>query len=129
MYELTIQSEFCAAHAIVIGGVREPVHGHNFRVVVALGASELDSEGLAVDFHAAETTLLGILQPWTNRNLNEVDPFDRLNPTAELIAKVIADRLDERLRKQGTIDGKRVWVASAQVTEAPGCAAKYILRR
>ena len=129
MYELTIQTEFCAAHAIVIGGVREPLHGHNFHVTACVSALDLDSEGLAVDFHAVERTLRHLLKPWDNQNLNEVEPFTTLNPTAELIAKVIADRLALSLRQHGVLDGLRVRVAWVRVTEAPGCAATYIPRK
>ena len=48
MYELSVESEFCAAHALLIKGVREPVHGHNFRVTLTLEAPSLDADALAV---------------------------------------------------------------------------------
>ncbi len=122
MYELEVHAEFCAAHAIVVGGVRERVHGHNWRVTARVEGSELDADGLLCDFHTVEGVLSGILEPWRNGNLNEMSPFDRLNPTAENVARVIgealAEGLDEGLRPHA-------WVSSVSVTEGPGCVATY----
>jgi 6-pyruvoyltetrahydropterin/6-carboxytetrahydropterin synthase len=122
MYELAVHAEFCAAHAIVVGGVRERMHGHNWRVTARVEGSVLDADGLLCDFHTVEGVLAGILEPWRNGNLNEVSPFDRLNPTAENVARVIAEALAE-----GLDEGLRphAWVASVSVTEGPGCVATY----
>ena len=113
---------FSAAHAIVIAGEREPVHGHDWRVVVSVGADALDRDGLVCDFHALEAMLDAVLEPMRNRSLNEVPPFDRVNPTAERVAEHIGDRM---LAGAGEAWGGRVRVLAARVTEAPGCEAEY----
>lgn len=115
---LTLETVFSAAHAIVIGGEREPVHGHDWRVAVRIGGDTLDADGLLVDFHKIQHDLRAIVEPWHNRSLNEVEPFDAVNPTAELVAKTIGERLAERLP-----DGVRL--VSVRVTEAVGCAAEF----
>ncbi|MEC9372672.1 MAG: 6-carboxytetrahydropterin synthase [Planctomycetota bacterium] len=122
MFELTLTTEFAAAHAIRMGGSREPLHGHNWRVEAVIAGPDLDGDGLLVDFHLVEETLREIVAPFHNRNLNEVSPFDDVNPTAELVAKHIADRLAERL--EGAAE-HGVRVARVSVTEAPGCRAAY----
>lgn len=126
MYELTVQGEFCAAHAIVIAGEREPVHGHNFRVVAAVRGERLDGEGLLVDFHAVEAALREVLGAWNNRDLNGTPPFDKVNPTAELIARTVYEQLAAKLDARGVLreelGARLVWVS---VTEAPGCAVRY----
>lgn len=124
MFELSIETEFCAAHAIVLVGVREAVHGHNFRVTVTVGGPELDSEGLLCDFHAVQAALHPIISRLNNTNLNEVDPFDRVNPTAENIARHIGDALKVAV---GPVLPRGVGVRSVRVTESPGCAAVYWL--
>ncbi len=118
MYELSIEREFCAAHAIEMQGEREPVHGHNWRVTVVVAGDTLDADGLLCDFHEIERSLDGILAPWRNANLNDSEPFDQINPTAELIAREIGERIRRTLP-----DG--VGLLSASVTEAPGCRATY----
>ncbi|MFG0257437.1 MAG: 6-pyruvoyl tetrahydropterin synthase family protein [Phycisphaerales bacterium JB043] len=118
MYELRIQREFCAAHSIMMCGVREPTHGHNWRVTVSIVADELDSDGLVCDFHTIEQQLDAILAPFQNANLNETPPFDAENPTAELVSRHIAQSLSGVMPDEAR-------VRSVGVTEAPGCEAVY----
>jgi 6-pyruvoyltetrahydropterin/6-carboxytetrahydropterin synthase len=123
MYQLTVQSCFAAAHAIVMGGVREAMHGHNWEVKVEIRGERLDADGLLCDFHAAEQALAAVIEPFRNKTLNDVEPFTRVNPTAELVAKHIADSMTLRLASVLSPVGARV--AAASVTEAPGCLARY----
>jgi 6-pyruvoyltetrahydropterin/6-carboxytetrahydropterin synthase len=115
---LTLETVFSAAHAIVMQGQREPLHGHDWRVTVRIGGETLDADGLLVDFHKVQHDLRAIVEPWHNRSLNEVEPFDTLNPTAELVARTIGQMLAKTLP-----EGVRV--VSVTVTEAVGCAAEY----
>lgn len=118
MFELEIQTEFSAAHGIMIAGAREPLHGHNWRVTAVVGGEKLDADGLLCDFHAVEKALREIVAPFQNRNLHDVPPFDRVNPTAEHVARHIAERL-----AAGLPNG--VGVRSVRVTEATNCAAVW----
>lgn len=115
---LTLETVFSAAHAIVMRGEREPLHGHDWRVTVRIGGDTLDPDGLLVDFHQVQRDLRAIVEPWHNRNLNEVEPFDSVNPTAELVAQTIGERVAETLPAG-------VRLVSVSVTEAIGCAAEY----
>jgi 6-pyruvoyltetrahydropterin/6-carboxytetrahydropterin synthase len=126
MYEITVEADFSAAHAIVIAGTREPVHGHNWHVVVTIAGDALDPDGLLCDFHTVQGMLDGFIDPFRNRNLNDTPPFDRTNPTAELVAKHLGDRLAESLNPSLA---PAAWVASVRVTEAVRCRATYHLRR
>ena len=122
MFELTVTTEFCAAHAIVIRGEREVMHGHNFKVTACIAGPAMDTDGLLCDFHLVETVVKEIIDPFYNANLNATPPFDRLNPTAENLARYLADELSARLRDRlgGLAD-----VAWVSITEAPGCVATY----
>lgn len=119
MYELTVEREFCAAHAILIRGEKEPVHGHNWRVRVELAGETLDEDGLLCDFHEVERGLDRILARFHNRDLNATPPFDTLNPTAEHVARHLAESL-----APGLPAGVRL--SRVSVTEAPGCTAAYV---
>jgi 6-pyruvoyltetrahydropterin/6-carboxytetrahydropterin synthase len=122
MFELSVEREFCAAHAIVINGHREPVHGHNWRVKVVVEGSQLDANGLLCDFHVIEREVDHTIAPFHNNNLNEVSPFDRINPTAEHVAQQIAHAIEKRLPKTATL-------RTVTVSEAPGCTATYRLQQ
>ncbi len=66
--------------------------------------------------------MVDIVAPFHNNNLNATPPFDETNPTAELIARHIADEMSARL---GDALSKAARVESVRVTESPGCAAIY----
>lgn len=118
MFELTVERTFSAAHAIVIAGERETVHGHDWRVRVTVAGEALDADGLLCDFHAVEAVLDDVLGPFHNADLNATPPFDHVNPTAEQVARHIADSVAAELPAG-------VRVASTAITEAPGCEAVY----
>jgi 6-pyruvoyltetrahydropterin/6-carboxytetrahydropterin synthase len=126
MFELTIDAEFCAAHALSIAGVREPVHGHNWRVTVTVAGPTLDADGLLCDFHTVQGALDSILEPLHNADLNALAAFARVNPTAENVAQHIATRLSDALDEPLAPHAR---VAAVRVTEAPGCAATYRVGR
>jgi 6-pyruvoyl-tetrahydropterin synthase len=71
---------------------------------------------MVADFSAARAMLKGILADLQNKNLNEIDALAGQNPTAEVLAKY----LFERIRAAGMKGVYRV-----EVTEAPGCLAAY----
>ncbi len=123
MFRLTVETEFAAAHAIVMRGEREPIHGHNWKVTACVVGHTLDDDGLLCDFHAVEASLRKATERFHNRNLNEIPPFDRTNPTAELVAKHLAEAIAGSIPAADASRGVRVeWV---RVTEAPGCSATY----
>jgi 6-pyruvoyltetrahydropterin/6-carboxytetrahydropterin synthase len=87
-FEISTTHTFAAAHALRFpDGSIEPVHGHNWRVRVTVGAERLDALGCVMDFHELERLVDVIVVPMHNRHLNELDPFAReLNPSAENVA-------------------------------------------
>jgi 6-pyruvoyltetrahydropterin/6-carboxytetrahydropterin synthase len=122
MYEITVERTFCAAHAITIGGRREPMHGHNWHVTATVAGPMLDGDGLLCDFHAVDRALEEICRPFDNGNLNETGAFADVNPSAEQVARHIADALSARL---GATLAPPARVSAVRVTEASGCAATY----
>ena len=123
MFQISVQTQFCAAHALSIAGAREPIHGHNWDVTAVIAGDRLDSDGLLCDFHTVHAVLDEIVQPFHNNNLNTTKPFDEVNPSAELVAKHIAVELQRLLGESLAPHAK---VASVRVTEAAGCAATYL---
>ena len=118
MYELVVEREFHATHAVTVGGHRESAHDHTWHVSVAVAGPAVDSEGLLCDFHVLERQLERVLAPLRDRDLNRTPPFDHVNPTAEMVARHIADAIEPEL-PEGLV------LAGVSVTEAPGCTATY----
>ncbi len=119
MYELSIERDFVAAHAITMAGVREATHRHTWHVTVIVAGSQLDADGLLYDFHLLERGLGEIVERFDDADLNATAPFDQLNPTAEHVAEYIAQQMSVRLPDS-------VALRRVSVTEAPGCCATYI---
>ena len=122
MYELEVCCTFSAAHALTIGGRREPLHGHDWHVSVILAGDQLDGDGLLCDFHTVRDQLVEIVHPFDNDNLNDAEAFEETNPSAEHVARYIHRELSARLDEALAPFAR---VAAVRVTESPGCAATY----
>lgn len=120
MYHLQIQTSFTATHAIMMQGVLETPHEHDWRVRLRVSGKELDEDGLLCDFHLVSQLLDTVIVPFHNANLNNVPPFDTLNPTAELVAMHLATAIGPSL-PTGLLE------VQLAVTEAPGCEAIFTM--
>jgi 6-pyruvoyltetrahydropterin/6-carboxytetrahydropterin synthase len=73
------------------------MHGHNWKVEVEVQANELDSAGMGVDFKVIKRHTRAITDGLDHRYLNEIEPFDKINPTAENIAAYIFEQVSDTL--------------------------------
>ena len=60
-------------------------------------ADETSSGGMLLDFDDAGAALEGVVAPFDHRFLNEVEPFDKVPPTAENVARELFNRLDSHV--------------------------------
>ena len=120
MYEIAVEGHFDAAHFLRgYQGKCEALHGHRFRVVVKVGASRLDNIGLAYDFTELKQHLNGILAGFDHVCLNDVPPFDKINPSSENIATTIYNELRPKLADAP------VTLAAIEVWESPHTRVTY----
>ncbi len=93
-YELTVRGHFDAAHSLYdYPGECRKLHGHTWDVEVTVAGSELDALGILYDFKALKADLNRVLERFDHVFLNEVRPFDTVSPTAENLARIIAEEL------------------------------------
>ncbi len=98
MYQVAIEQHFDAAHFLRdYQGKCEALHGHRFKVVARVNASRTDDIGLAYDFTVLKQHLGDILSGFDHTCLNEVPPFDKINPSSENIAATIYNELKLKL--------------------------------
>ena len=98
MYQISIEQDFDAAHFLRgYRGKCEAMHGHRFRVVVKIESSSLNDIGIAYDFAELKQHLRDILARFDHTCLNDVPPFDKINPSSENIAATIYNELQPRL--------------------------------
>ena len=118
MYQISVESHFDAAHALRgYKGKCENLHGHRFKVVARVRASKLNEIGLAYDFKELKAKLNAVLDRFDHTNLNEVAPFDGINPSSENIAATIYSELSPGV--------KGVSLEAVEVWESPESCAEY----
>jgi 6-pyruvoyltetrahydropterin/6-carboxytetrahydropterin synthase len=122
MYEVSVDEQFAAAHNLRnYKGKCENLHGHNYKVRVTLAGPQLDDVGLLYDFVHLKQVIQGVIRTLDHKYLNELKPFDVLNPSAENIAKHIYDESSTQMQK--TANGAAI--SSITVWESDVTAATY----
>jgi 6-pyruvoyltetrahydropterin/6-carboxytetrahydropterin synthase len=122
MYEVSVDETFAAAHNLRgYKGKCENLHGHNYKVRVTLSGKEVDSVGLLYDFVHLKQVIQSVIRSLDHTYLNELPPFDVLNPSAENIARYIYDQAAKQLHQAP--NGAEV--SSITVWESDVTAATY----
>ncbi len=120
MYQISVEQDFDAAHFLRgYQGKCEALHGHRFLVVAKIKSSEVNDIGIAYDFVELKQHLRDILSGFDHTCLNEVPPFDRINPSSENIASTIYDELKSRLA------GAPVALSCVEAWESPQSGVAY----
>ena len=110
LYTLTVKDHFDAAHALIgYPGKCKNLHGHTWDIEVSVCGTELDDIGIIYDFKDLKDNLRVILEAYDHENLNEVPPFDEINATAENLAQVIYERLEDTLPSHVKLKEVAVW--------------------
>jgi 6-pyruvoyltetrahydropterin/6-carboxytetrahydropterin synthase len=124
VFEVTVEATFCAAHHLRgYEGKCANNHGHNFRARVTVAGEELDAVGMLIDFGLLKRWLREICERYDHAALNDIPPFDTVNPTTENLAKTIADEIAGRLKQQNPAQGLRV--AEVWIQETDTNFARY----
>ncbi|MGH9575539.1 MAG: 6-carboxytetrahydropterin synthase QueD [Candidatus Acidiferrales bacterium] len=101
MFEVSVDATFAAAHRLRgYQGKCEELHGHNYRVRLIVAGEQLDQIGLLQDFTILKRVLRGIVDKLDHKYLNELPPFDSMNPSAENLARFIHDETAKQLAGQ-----------------------------
>ncbi len=122
-YVIRVQTEFAAAHLLRgYAGACERIHGHTWKVEAEVATRELDELGMGLDVHELRRALEAITGELDHRLLNEVSPFDEVNPTAENVACFVYARLARTLQARS---GDRVRLRAITVREDDRSSVTY----
>jgi 6-pyruvoyltetrahydropterin/6-carboxytetrahydropterin synthase len=120
MYEILVEQYFESAHFLRgYLGKCENVHGHRYGVVVRIKSEKLNDIGLAYDFTDVKLHLKAILGVYDHTLLNDLQPFDKINPSAENIAMTIYNALTHKINDAAVV------LAAVEVWENPQQGAVY----
>ena len=109
MFSVTVRDHMMVAHSFrgEVFGPAQRLHGATFVVDATFRRAELDADGIVVDIGRATEELHDVLADLTYRNLDEEPAFAGMNTTTEVLARVVADRLAERVHAGALGDGAR----------------------
>lgn len=117
---LRVVSDFAAAHNLrEYPGDCQRLHGHNWKVEVEVAANELDDIGMVVDFKKIKQATKEVTDRLDHCHLNELEPFNRINPTAENIARTIFTELSTK------VNGEQAHIEAVTVWETERASARY----
>jgi 6-pyruvoyltetrahydropterin/6-carboxytetrahydropterin synthase len=98
MFQVSVEETFSAGHALRnYHGKCENVHGHNYRLRVTLEGPQLDATGLLCDFVELKRVMRAIIAGLDHQFINDLEPFNTVNPSAENLAKYFYDELSSQL--------------------------------
>ena len=119
-FTLKVLSDFAAAHSLrEYPGACQRLHGHNWKIETEVSASRVNELGMVMDFKEIKHAVCEVTDRLDHQYLNDLVPFNELNPTAEHIAMHIFQALAERLN-----DGN-VRVHAVTVWETDRASARY----
>jgi 6-pyruvoyltetrahydropterin/6-carboxytetrahydropterin synthase len=109
-YKLSVTKNFASAHCLRgYKGKCENLHGHNWKIRAAFSGSKLDNTGMLIDFTDIKKHLDKIISYLDHKFLNEIDPFNKINPTAENIAAFIYEQLKKIEIETAKVCEVEVW--------------------
>jgi 6-pyruvoyltetrahydropterin/6-carboxytetrahydropterin synthase len=98
MFVVSVQAHYDSAHFLRnYHGKCERLHGHRYVVELALATNELDRAGIAFDFVIIKSQLRELANRLDHENLNDLEPFTELEPSAENQAKWFYEQLKQKL--------------------------------
>jgi 6-pyruvoyltetrahydropterin/6-carboxytetrahydropterin synthase len=121
-FTVRVEARFEAAHFLrEYRGISEPLHGHSYKVEAELAAAGggLDEDAIAVDFVSARRKLESLARKLDYGCINDVAPFDSINPSAENIARWFHDQLSQ------AVADERALVTAVTVWEGPVNSVTY----
>ena len=103
MFSVTVRDHMMIAHSFSgeVFGPAQRLHGATFVVDATFKRAVLDEHGIVVDIGRAAEELHAVLEELTYRNLDDEPAFEGMNTTTEVLARVIADRLADRVKAGG----------------------------
>lgn len=116
MFEVSVEQTFASAHALRnYKGKCENIHGHNWKVEVVIEGQKLDETGLLVDFIDVKRLMAEVIERLDHQHLNEIPPFDIVNPSAENIAEYFYRRMADGLSTAPVrVQSVKIWETDIQ---------------
>jgi 6-pyruvoyl-tetrahydropterin synthase len=119
VFSVTVRDHMMIAHSLrgEVFGPAQRLHGATFVVDATFRRAALDADGIVVDIGHAAEELHAVLAELTYRNLDEEAALSGMNTSTEALARLVADRLADRVRGWG-LDGLAVTLHESHIAWA-----------
>ena len=109
MFSVTVRDHMMIAHSLrgETFGPAQGLHGATYVIDAMFRREELDADGIVVDIGRAAEELHAVVSELTYRNLDDEPALAGMNTTTEALARLIADRLAERVHAGALGDSAR----------------------
>lgn len=119
MYYISITGGFSGAHSLrEYPGECANIHGHNWKVKIEVECRQINEIGISVDFKVLKSVMNEVLAEFDHKDLNKLDYFKKINPSAENISRIIYENLKMKLPEV-------VNIKSVEVFESEHYSARY----
>jgi 6-pyruvoyl-tetrahydropterin synthase len=109
LFSVTVRDHMMIAHSFdgEVFGPAQRLHGATYVVDATFRRVDLDADNIVVDIGRASEELHAVLAELNYRNLDDDDAFAGMNTSTEALARVIADRLAQRIAAGALGEGAR----------------------
>jgi 6-pyruvoyl-tetrahydropterin synthase len=109
VFSVTVRDHMMIAHSFrgEVFGPAQRLHGATYVVDATFRREALDADNIVVDIGRAADELRAVLDELSYRNLDEETAFAGMNTTTEALARVVADRLADRVQAGALGDAAR----------------------
>jgi 6-pyruvoyl-tetrahydropterin synthase len=99
VFSVTVRESMMIAHSLrgEVFGPAQRLHGATYVVDATFRRSALDADDIVLDIGRAAGEVRAVLGELTYRNLDDEPALATINTTTEVLARLIADRLAERV--------------------------------
>jgi len=103
VFSVTVRDHMLIAHSLrgEVFGPAQRLHGATYVVDATFRRAELDADGIVIDIGRASEALRAVVGQLGYRNLDGEPGLAGVNTTTEALARIVADRLADRLQGAG----------------------------
>jgi 6-pyruvoyl-tetrahydropterin synthase len=109
VFSVTVRDHMMIAHSFrgEVFGPAQRLHGATYVIDATFRRADLDADGIVVDIGRAAEEVHAVVAELNYSNLDDDPAFAGMNTSTEALARVVADRLAERVRAGALGDSGR----------------------
>ena len=121
MYSLSVKDFIMVAHSLKGEefGIAQNLHGATFEVMTEYKIEKLNNSGIVIDVSLAKEILKKVIAPLDYKNLDELEEFQKLNTTMEVLCEYIHNQISKHLL--GVFEG----TLKVVIRESPSAFSSY----